>query len=115
MNDPRYQAIYDSLNRLNIGQLYRIKTFKPLAICLDNYNYDEEYHRFCPLAIGVGLHLLPDIKWTNYLCIGVLDRLGFAPYNLKGVEGNFYHGNHDERWRDLMLVVNRLIGEKSKC
>lgn len=75
-------------------------------VCYDDFNYDVRAGKFCPLAVAIGLDKMKDPSDLK-----VWEELykRFKPVNvLKGVPGNFYHGNTEERESDLLGLVNVL-------
>lgn len=107
--DARKTAMMNSLRRLNIRQLTRIKTYAGVL----NHNdkpYDETTGRFHFIAVGIGI---PEIKGFIATETTVTRQLSFCRLSVKplaNIEGSFYlHPNED---RDLNVAINELIEEK---
>lgn len=101
--DLRYEIIKERLSRLSKIELQRIIDNID-QVCLDEFNYDAENHRFCPLAMGMGLNA---IKAPTDDLIKREIGIRFYPVNvIKGVKGTFYTTNRRE---DLLELCNLLI------
>lgn len=110
MNDLRYQLMRERLNTLADSQLQEIID-KIDIILFDEYNYHEG--KFCPMGIALGCHLNFWGKPTNEW---VRSQIGeyYKPANmLKGVPGEFYHGNDAERKRDLLALCREIIKSRA--
>ena len=90
LSKPEVQAIVDNIDK----------------VIFDDCNYRDG--KFCPIAIALGAHML-DVHWTDE---SVKDFIAewFYPVNiLHGVPGEFYHGNDEERKRDLLLLCEEVL------
>lgn len=73
---------------------------------LDSVNYCDG--RFCPLAIGVGLHETMT-EPTHDKVFAELTRMGYSIYNTRGIKGSFYT---TDRKRDLIQAATEVLNEK---
>lgn len=112
-HDSRYFVMRRRFEQLLNVQL--IEMLRQIDITLfDTYNYFDG--KFCPMGIALGCHKFAvfssdeAVKW-------VIKHCGFTPTNiLHGIPGEFYHGNDDERKRDLISLVCEILRARAlKC
>lgn len=107
--DKRFDIMYERLKTFNLPALYHLHdAIINNKVCYDEFNYDEQTSKFCPIAILMRL----DEKMENPTNESVSERIrtNFDPVNaIKGVQGNFYHGTPKERESDLLGLINVLI------
>lgn len=113
MNDLRYEDMARRLHLLTDEELGRILRSKPDEMCLDTYNYDAATHRFCPLAIAIGIpeqceqeNVYPTQESVLQM---IQERAGEAWGTVKGIKGEFYTVN---RYEDLRSLCERIIAER---
>lgn len=103
MVDQRFDLIKERLSQLSKVELQRIVDNID-DVCLDEFNYDAQNHRFCPLAMGMGLNAITAPTDDS---IKRLIGMRFHPVNvIKGVKGAFYTVNRKE---DLLYLCNILL------
>lgn len=110
--DQRYLAMWDRLSALTERQL---KTIYLAAlrdeVCVDTFNYDEKSRKFCPIAIAFGAK--DRLKTPTNEAAEAFISLFMRPVNiLKGLPGEFYHGDAASRRRDLLEIVRAIIARK---
>jgi hypothetical protein len=79
-------------------------------VLFDTYNSHDG--KYCPLGVALGLHKR---NLTDEQAKEVLSQR-FEPLNiLKGVPGNFYHGDDAARRADLTFLCNEILNERMAC
>lgn len=110
VEDLRKTALKKGLRQLTERQLLRVLSYAGTMAHdrgdTKNGNYVDGH--YCPLAVGVGLHLL-DWKPTDQIVRDMLVALGLDPNNTRGVEGTFYRENRD---RDCRIAAEEVLAEK---
>ncbi len=109
MEDLRKTGLKNGLRQLTTEQLQRVIDY-PEEMVFDSYNYEnvDGQHRFCALAIGVGLDQIIDNPSHEVVEKTLLD-MGYKIYNTRGIKGEFYTDNRKE---DLILAAKEVIQEK---
>ena len=107
--DRRFDIMYERLKTFSLEQLYHLHdAITDDRVCYDEFNYDIQTGKFCPIAILLGLDRMMENP-TNE-SVGERIRANFDPMNaMKGVPGQFYHGTPEERESDLLGLLNVLI------
>lgn len=106
-NDSRYILMRERLSCLSKEELQSIVDNIDI-ILFDTYNFKNG--KFCPMGVALGGHYLNNP--TNETIKSLIESR-FQPANmLKGIEGIFYHGNDQERKKDLLSLCNELLVNK---
>lgn len=103
--DLRYKLIRERLSSLTKTELQKIIDNID-DVCLDEYNFDSENNKYCPLAMAMNLETI-----SNPTDEKIKAEIGkrFQPVNIiKGVVGNFYTNNRKE---NLINLCKELIDE----
>lgn len=107
--DKRFEVMYERLKTFSLPALYHLHSaIIDNKVCYDEFNYDAQTGKFCPVAILLRL----DEKMDNPTneSVGERIRANFDPVNaMKGVPGKFYHGTPEDRESDLLGLLNVLI------
>lgn len=105
--DDRYWAIRERLGHFSKTEIRRI--VDDIDKCVfDEYNYKDGY--FCPVGLAMNLHNELS-EPTNISAKQAMARR-FNPVNvIKGVPGQFYHGNSIQRRKDLLMLCDELLNE----
>jgi len=107
MIDKRYQVIKDRLSNLQRNEIERIIINADL-LCLDEFNYDEQNKKYCPLAIGMNLHNTVDNPTDQKIKREISKR--FTPVNvIAGVDGSFYRNNRKD---DILKVCKEILSNE---
>lgn len=105
VTDARREGLLKGLRQLTSDQLYDVLDYEG-ELCLDDYNYADG--KWCPLAVGVGLH-----KWvkepTHDKVYCILTMGGFSVYNTRGLKGDYYT---TDRHTDLCEAVWDVLEER---
>ena len=111
MNDERYKIIRARLSTLSDNRLELIlHAVRHDMIVYDDVNFDGE--RFCPLAVGL---LCPFMAAPTQDSVVAEIAKHFDPPNaLKGVPGDFYHGDTESRRVDLLRVIGDIQNERAR-
>lgn len=101
--DLRYETIKARLSSLSKIEIQRILDHID-DVCFDEFNYDAQNQKYCPLAIAMNLDTLPN-PTDEKVRKAISER--FNPVNvIKGLEGVFYT---DDRKEDLIKLCNILL------
>lgn len=101
--DLRYEVIKERLSTLSKSEIQRILDNID-QVCFDEFNYDSENHKFCPLAMAMNLDSIPDPTDEK---VKEAISMRFNPVNVvKGLKGVFYTDNRKE---DLIILCNQLL------
>lgn len=101
--DLRYKIIKERLSTLTKPEIQRILD-RIDDVCFDEFNYDAQNQKYCPLAIAMSLDVLPNP--TDEMVKEDISRR-FNPVNvIKGLHGQFYT---DNRKQDLINLCNFLL------
>lgn len=102
--DLRYETIKKRISTLSKNEIQRILD-RIDDVCFDEYNYDAQNHKFCPLAMAMNLDTLPNP--TDEKVKEAISKR-FNPVNvIKGLQGEFYR---DNRKQDLVNLCKLLLG-----
>lgn len=107
MNDRRYIAMKDRFRALTRDELLTILVHIDDLVLFDNFNFHEG--KFCPIAVAMGC-----FRQENPTQESVQQEIStrFFPVNiLRGVPGDFYHGDDDSRKQDLVSLIHEILNE----
>lgn len=107
MSDRRYLLIKERLCKLTRDEVQRILDNAEL-LCTDTFNFDSTKQTYCPLALGMNLHVTVQSPTDASIKAQIAKR--FFPVNIiKGVEGNFYTEN---RKSDIINVCKEILNNE---
>ena len=103
--DPRKTGLKKGLRQLTAEQIETVLSW-PDEMVYDTFNYEDG--KFCALAVGIGIPAVMPGP-THEKVYDYLVRMGYAVYNTRGIDGEFYTTN---RKADLFEAAREVLAEK---
>jgi hypothetical protein len=111
--DERRRLIKERLYYLGNGQLRRI-LYMHSMLCTDEFNFNPEKGTYCPVALALNAPNMvkqPTDEKVKKFISGYFQEVNI----LKGVPGEFYHGTHEERKKDILDLVREILEERRQA